>query len=835
VKAIRTVEAWVTKDIAISEIHVVQYDTGRQIEFIIMDMEIPTDAKATVWIKKADGKLIYNSCEVSSDTVLVTLTNQALAVEGRAYCQVRLECGSDVVSTFNFVLRIKAQISGEGTESQNEATALEEMFNALSKEIKEASAAANTATTNAKTATTAANTAASNAQSIYNLIKDTEVGDLADKINNIGGTNYIPNSKLTENYTEFTVGPSLTAEVVTSEYVRISKAVATASRAFFNTSTVLENDTYTLSGWIYIEETNGSLTGSSFFVRTYKTNSDIVGDFINIGLNDTDYPVGQWFKISGSGIPGSATDFTVKARPYLALADSFVGKVRTKKWKLEKGKVATDWSPAPEDVIDKIDNLRIGGRNLYLYSADFSKGWATNNVTNISIIDSDVPMKGTSAKTYTWTNTSTISGIYQRFRADAGNTKFTNGQKYAVSFWIKASSQVDCYVEAERSGSSKTFKATTNWQYVTYTFTGNGDSTTVVFYGKNLSTTAPTKFSLSMPMLVEGDAAVSWSPAPEDVATQLATKKDEEYGLFVDYRATATTGYWHKLLTCKINAYSHTDINMRLSIMQLYAYATSQPCGDLIIKIRQGANGESGGTNNTKLFWANSTVDVSSLLNNFAMNVVADSAGNYVELYIYNNLQNVGYKVSVVDKSPLSHSHSLTFAGEVNNPATTTLTSLPTNGTIVYSTLGYYPQKAADALPASNVKTETGTLSLTDNQTKTSVSYTAKYTKTTVGEIKYIEIDLEYTFVPSTNASSLWLYGFPAPKQATSRMSFSTPELPCPTGHYQIPNGFFIDKNGNAHFILLALGNTGLSGQWGWNTQAGKTHALTAHFGYYLA
>src|SRR5690606_3048587 len=38
--------------------------------------------------------------------------------------------------------------------------------------------------------------------------------------------------------------------------------------------------------------------------------------------------------------------------------------IRFKEVKLEKGHKATDWTPAPEDMQDKLDNLKIGGRNL---------------------------------------------------------------------------------------------------------------------------------------------------------------------------------------------------------------------------------------------------------------------------------------------------------------------------------------------------------------------------------------------------------------------------------------------------------------------------------------
>lgn len=47
------------------------------------------------------------------------------------------------------------------------------------------------------------------------------------------------------------------------------------------------------------------------------------------------------------------------------LSSAEVGKKwRIRKIKLEKGNKATDWSPAPEDVDEKIDDIQIGGRNI---------------------------------------------------------------------------------------------------------------------------------------------------------------------------------------------------------------------------------------------------------------------------------------------------------------------------------------------------------------------------------------------------------------------------------------------------------------------------------------
>ncbi|KAK9680669.1 GDSL-like Lipase/Acylhydrolase [Popillia japonica] len=168
-----------------------------------------------------------------------------------------------------------------------------------------------------------------------------------------------------------------------------------------------------------------------------------------------------------------------------------------------------------------------------------------------------------------------------------------------------------------------------------------------------------------------------------------------EYGLFTDDRTAATTGYWHKLFTCKTNAYNNSNINMKISVMSLFL-GNSFPCGDLVINVRQDGSGAYN-SNNSKFSWVTSSIALANQLQNFALNVVADSNGNYIELYIYNNVQYAGYNVAVISKGARSSGHTLTFTGEVNSPTATTLTALPTNGTIVYSTLGNYLQESDDS------------------------------------------------------------------------------------------------------------------------------------------
>lgn len=166
--------------------------------------------------------------------------------------------------------------------------------------------------------------------------------------------------------------------------------------------------------------------------------------------------------------------------------------------------------------------------------------------------------------------------------------------------------------------------------------------------------------------------------------------------------------YWHKIFECKHSLYNHSDFNLILSIQQIYngtltaGYADN---GIMKIAVRQDTAGAiSVDTSCAK--WLTASHSIGDNLNRFAVNVIPNSTGNVTEFYIYNNIQYSGYKVNVIDSSASNPvSHKLTFTGYVNSPPTTTLTSLPTTGTIIYSTLGEYLHMLSSSVNSSSETT----------------------------------------------------------------------------------------------------------------------------------
>lgn len=164
-------------------------------------------------------------------------------------------------------------------------------------------------------------------------------------------------------------------------------------------------------------------------------------------------------------------------------------------------------------------------------------------------------------------------------------------------------------------------------------------------------------------------------------------KKDDLYGLFVDGRATATTGYWHLLFRVDVSGYAATDINGEIFVQQLYNGSNTPSILNSGI-LAFGVRASSGTTNSfSYLKWLNSTHNTVANIQYFAINSVSVENGNYIEFYIYNKVTHAGYRTSIASLSSRAAGHTLTFTGYKNWNATTTLTELPTTGTIIYSEL----------------------------------------------------------------------------------------------------------------------------------------------------
>lgn len=111
-------------------------DTARYIICTLTENGIPrtvkTNEAARIRLQKPDRTYVYNDCDILEDgRVFITLTEQILAVEGNAVCDIQLtdEETGIIYSTKNFVINIdKTAVNNSVMESTNEFGALNSLI-----------------------------------------------------------------------------------------------------------------------------------------------------------------------------------------------------------------------------------------------------------------------------------------------------------------------------------------------------------------------------------------------------------------------------------------------------------------------------------------------------------------------------------------------------------------------------------------------------------------------------------------------------------------------------------------------------------------------------------
>lgn len=94
-------------------IDLVQYDTGIQLVFVMVDFTPPEGASATLYVRKPSGKFVYQETglSVSDGKVTIDLENQAITEHGEVPYQVRLANGDDLITTFAGIMRVEKSLA----------------------------------------------------------------------------------------------------------------------------------------------------------------------------------------------------------------------------------------------------------------------------------------------------------------------------------------------------------------------------------------------------------------------------------------------------------------------------------------------------------------------------------------------------------------------------------------------------------------------------------------------------------------------------------------------------------------------------------------------------
>lgn len=127
-------EIFVTREEYAPPIQYVQGANAIPIVVRICDYNIPTGAKANVFVKKPSGKSVQDTAVIDGNTVTIDVTTQMFAEVGTSIIQIQITNGQDVLITFDLPAMVRKNRTEPGApESENEAAFFTELQEAANK------------------------------------------------------------------------------------------------------------------------------------------------------------------------------------------------------------------------------------------------------------------------------------------------------------------------------------------------------------------------------------------------------------------------------------------------------------------------------------------------------------------------------------------------------------------------------------------------------------------------------------------------------------------------------------------------------------------------------
>lgn len=293
--------------------------------------------------------------------------------------------------------------------------------------------------------------------------------------------------------------------------------------------------------------------------------------------------------------------------------------------------------------IDNLNNMEIGGRNLITNTRpDKPTINAMTSKWSVQIIEESTAISGKAMQA-----TCVLGGTGGVYHGVS--RRLETGKRYTWMVFVKASKQVRIGLGNEQNGILYC-DITTEWNKFTHTFTANNNTYyQFLFYTANADNPwmVGDIISYHSLILVEGDKAPTWVPAPEDVDASIKTVSDKTSTLEqtvngFDARITSATNTAGNALT-KANEVSATvdGLTVRVSTAETNASTALSKTNTLEQKVTASAlittisSGISGGTalSTTKFVMDASGLHIKNggfdISNNAGTKVfTADTAGN---------------------------------------------------------------------------------------------------------------------------------------------------------------------------------------------------------------
>lgn len=351
-----------------------------------------------------------------------------------------------------------------------------------------------------------------------------------------------------------------------AEYLCASYAISAAPLTIGETYTVQINATTTaernfIGLWIgggsyspYMWGSNVVTVGTRTYTGTFKLSDHAEGqkNFVNVYSSTT------------GGVQGSTP----------------ISGTCTVNWiKLEKGNKATDWSPAPEDVDEKIDDIQIGGRNILKNSKNGIVCTDTDH-SSTTTPGATITTKATGiGNAYGW-----IEGFYTTPVTELSKRV---GTEFAFSLDVKITgsftnlrTKVDFRDTSHNSSIFSNFIGINGLEVGKWTRVSgvasvkevaNVTATRSLFLFDWSNSTVGSTIEYRNLQLEEGNKSTAWTPAPEDIETLVVTLSNDSQTV-----ATDTNGNGGNFVDCstKVQVYNGT-----LDVSKVATYTITKSSG----------------------------------------------------------------------------------------------------------------------------------------------------------------------------------------------------------------------------------------------------------------
>lgn len=320
-----------------------------------------------------------------------------------------------------------------------------------------------------------------------------------------------------------------------------------------------------------------------------------------------------------------------------------------------------------------VTGLQIGGRNLIANSTFENEGdkWTVNQSYNTIAYGEDSEIGHYISITHPQPGNSANYRIYQTPFAD-GKTNHIAGDTYTLSFYAKGSEAVDILCGCANAGLNR-LSITNSWKKYELTYTPNAaGALTFTIVSANITV------YLSKIKLEKGNVATDWTPAPEDLESQIIENKNaiNNVSLLVDNQK--------KEIDAKV---STTTFQESIELLQNDIEEASQGLGKWLIEIYPKSLFDKSYQSRYDLpvFMSKANIVPSKSL--LVSDTELSSGSNYSDSYIGYGLTFVECSVAFSLTVPLYYNDSFTLY--LNNQqvrsATSTSNSASTNVSVTFA------------------------------------------------------------------------------------------------------------------------------------------------------